>query len=147
MQHLIMQPVLLHAKSSPSHWRSIAFSSHLCGLSRGQGWRFFSFGQNVDLTPHFLTQLQCVPPLSYATWRSASELCSMPAIHLPRTSYSNSTCGRSSAPRSRFYSVLLSHVLPPMSPDPSLQHHSSASPCGMKSSCSPHRAQGTRPFS
>lgn len=55
-----MQSVLLHAKSSPSHWRSIGFSSHFCGLSRGQGWRVCSgSGQNVDLTSHFLTQLQC----------------------------------------------------------------------------------------
>lgn len=49
-----MQSVLLHAKSSPSHWRSVAFSSHLCGLSRGQGWKVCSSGQNVDLTSHFL---------------------------------------------------------------------------------------------
>lgn len=84
-----MQSVLLHAKPSPSHWRSTGFSSHFCGLSWGQGWRVRSgSGQNVDLTSHFLTQLQCA---TSDIWNMMLKICSMPAVHLPYLSYSDST--------------------------------------------------------
>lgn len=147
MQHLIMQSVLLHAKPSPSHWRSTGFSSHFCGLSWGQGWRVRSgSGQNVDLTSHFLTQLQCA---TSDIWNMMLKIWALFNACRPSALFVllRFNVQHSPAPQSTFFSGLLSHVLSPMSPDPSLRHHSPASPCGMKSNSSPRRARDTRPFS
>lgn len=97
-----MRSGLLHAKFSPSQWSSTGFPSHFCGLSRSQGWRVCSgSGRNVNLTSHFLTQLQCAtsvmhnmtlkiwalfnacrPPAPFVLLKFSAELQLSPSLHI-----------------------------------------------------------------